>query len=72
MSMYRLKHKETGLYFCKARFYYRHQLAGLTEREIFYKKNLSKTGRIYHRMSQALMKQCCGKYTNEFEIEVLK
>jgi hypothetical protein len=66
----RLRHKETGLYWAKAR-----GLADankdLEPRERYMKRHLSKRGRIYHSITDKQKEEWIGKYANEFEIETI-
>lgn len=67
---YKLRHKETGLYFCRAK--------GLSDdkkygpkysKERYLNRHLSKRGRIYDSVTEKQKAQYVGKeYADEFEI----
>lgn len=67
----KFRHKETGLYFCKAKgraptiFEYEK----LGRKAIFRKRNLSKRGRIYESATEKQKREWIGAdYADEFEI----
>lgn len=67
----KFKHKETGLYFCRAkgRAPTRLEYYKLGEEAIFRKRHLSKRGRIYESCSEKQKRDWIGrKHADEFEI----
>ena len=66
----KFKHKETGLFFCKAKGLSKSEKYGkFGSRERFLNRHLSKRGRIYETATEKQMAEWIGKeYANEFEI----
>lgn len=67
---YKIKHKETGLFFCKAKGLSDDKKYGRPySRERFLNRHLSKRGRIYESITEKQKAQYVGKeYADEFEI----
>lgn len=67
---YKLKHKETGLFFCKAKGLASDKSYGsFGSRERFLNRHLSKRGRVYESITEKQKVQYIGEeYANEFEI----
>ena len=66
----RLRHKEKGLYWTRARGLST-AYKELEPRERYMKRHLSKRGKIYHSITEKQKKEWIGKYANEFEIETI-
>lgn len=67
----KFKHKETGLFYCKAkgRSPSLREMKELGENEIFQKRHLSKRGRVYESATEKQMISWIGgRHANEFEI----
>ena len=66
---YKLKHKETGLFFCRAKGMADDKRYGeFGSRERFLNRHLSKRGRIYESISEKQKKMYLRNYSDEFEI----
>ena len=66
---YKLKHKETGLFFCHAKGMADDKRYGeFGSRERFLNRHLSKRGRIYESISEKQKKMYLRDYSDEFEI----
>lgn len=76
MTKIKFRHKETGLFFCKAErnMFSVEERKKMTEEEIFRKSHLSEEGRVYTKMvSQFHMRQWIGpKHVDEFEMVILE
>lgn len=71
----KFKHKETGLFFCKAKGLSpgRDEYFRLGEDAIFRKRHLSKRGRIYESATERQKQEWIGKkHADEFEIVTVK
>ena len=62
MVVYKIRHKETGLFFCPSR-----KIKAANGRYV--KSNLSKTGKIYHNMPSLAW---CQHYRSHFHIQPYK
>lgn len=66
---YKLRHKETGLFFCRAKGLANDKRYGeLGSREYFLNRHLSKRGRVYEHISEKQKKLYILDYADEFEI----
>lgn len=66
---YKLRHKETGLFFCRAKGPANDKRYGkLKSRENFLNRHLSKRGRVYEHISEKQKKLYILNYADEFEI----
>lgn len=67
---YKIRHKETGLFFCKAKGLSGDKKYGpYWSKEHFLNRHLSKRGRIYESITEKQKAQYVGKeYADEFEI----
>lgn len=66
---YKLRHKETGLFFCRAKGLANDKRYGkLGSRENFLNRHLSKRVRVYEHISEKQKKLYILNYADEFEI----